>query len=158
MIKKLLSILTLAIAVLFSGLANAASVDVNANANDVAIKGYDPVAYFVKGKAVKGKAEYTAAYKDTIYQFSSKKNRNAFRKNPESYAPQFGGFCAYGVTQERKFNIDPEAWKIVDGKLYLNYSKNVQKIWLKDIPGNITSANGIWIDIKDYSDEVLEDR
>ncbi len=158
MIKKLLNIAAISSTLLLGSLTYAADIDVNANLNDVAIKGYDPVAYFVKGGPVQGSTRYTATYKNAIYQFSSADNRDAFRDNPEKFAPQFGGFCAYGVTKERKFDTDPTAWKISDGKLYLNLNKSVQKTWLRDVPGNIVAANGIWSDIKDHTDEQLEDR
>lgn len=158
MIKKLLNIATISSTLLLGSLTYAADIDVNANLNDVAIQGYDPVAYFVKGGPVQGSTRYTATYKNATYQFSSADNRDAFRANPEKFAPQFGGFCTYGVTKERKFDTDPMAWKISDGKLYLNLNKGVQKTWLKDVPGNIVAANGIWSDIKNHTDEQLEDR
>ena len=158
MIKKLFGAAAISSALLLGNLAYAADIDISANLNDVAIKGYDPVSYFADGKPVQGSGLYTATYKNAIYQFSSADNRDAFRANPERFAPQYGGFCAYGVTKERKFDTDPTAWRITDGKLYLNLSKKVQKVWLKDVPGYIASANGIWPDIKNYSDEVLEDR
>lgn len=129
----------------------------NADKNDVAISGYDTVAYFTKGKAVEGTHKYTATYKNAIYQFSSAKNRNKFRENPEKYAPQFGGFCAMGVALEQKFDVDPEAFKIVDNKLYLNLNSKVQKKWLTDVPGFINSADGNWVDIKTKTVKELKD-
>lgn len=158
MIKKLFATAAVASTLLMSSLTYAADIDANADINDVAIKGYDPVSYFTDSKPVKGSTEYTATYKNAIYQFSSADHRDLFRENPEKYAPQFGGFCAFGVTKERKFDTDPTAWKITDGKLYLNLNKNVQKLWLKDVPGHIASADDIWPEIKGYSDAVLEDR
>ncbi|MFC3120290.1 YHS domain-containing (seleno)protein [Agaribacter flavus] len=134
----------------------AADIDMNADANDVAIKGYDTVAYFTQGSAVEGSSKYTATYKNAIYQFSSEKNRDLFRSNPEKYAPQYGGFCAFGVTMERKFDTDPTAFKIVDNKLYLNLNSQVQERWLTDVPGFIGSADGIWGDIKSKTDAELE--
>ncbi|MEP3299105.1 MAG: YHS domain-containing (seleno)protein [Pseudoruegeria sp.] len=128
--------------------AFAADIDMNANANDVAISGYDPVGYFSDSEATKGSEEYTATYKNAIYHFSSAENRDLFRAAPSSYAPQYGGYCAFGVTMEKKFDVDPEAWRIVDNKLYLNLNKDVQKRWLTDVPGYIANANDIWPDIK----------
>lgn len=157
MIKKFLGILAICSAVFMGSLAQAADIDVNVDKNDIAIKGYDPVSYFVEGSPVKGSADYTATYKNAIYKFSSAKNRNAFQSNPDKYAPQFGGHCAFGVTKERKFDTDPTAWKIVDGKLYLNLNKDVQKVWLKDVPGNIATANDIWPTIKKHTDEELQE-
>ena len=142
----------------FSALSFAADRDVNTDENDLAIKGYDPVAYFVNKAPVKGKAKYTATYKNAIYHFSSQNNRDLFRGNPENYAPQYGGYCAFGVTKERKFDTDPEAWRIVDGKLYLNLNKKIQKRWLKDVPQHIELADNIWSEIKDATPEYLADR
>lgn len=140
---------------LLGNLAYAANIDMNADTNDIAIKGYDTVAYFNAGKAVKGSAVYTATYKNAIYQFSSAQNRDTFRANPVKYAPQFGGYCAYGVTKEKKFDTDPMAWRIVNGKLYLNLDKKVQKVWAKDVPGNLASAYQIWPDIRNVASEEL---
>ena len=126
----------------------AADIDMSADQNDIAISGYDPVAYFYDSKATQGTKQYTATYKNAIYQFSSATNRDLFRSNPEKYAPQYGGYCAMGVALHKKLEIDPEAWYIVDGKLYLNLNKTVQKKWLSDVPGHIASAEQIWPDIK----------
>lgn len=158
MIKKLFSAAAITSTLLLSSLTNAADIDANADINDLAIKGYDPVSYFMDNKPMMGSNDYTATYKNAIYQFASAEHRDTFRANPEKYAPQFGGFCAFGVTKERKFDTDPTAWRISDGKLYLNLNKNVQKLWLKDVPGNIASADGIWPEIKSHTDAVLEDR
>ena len=132
----------------FSGLSFAADVDMNADANDIAIKGYDPVSYFTQSQPVHGLSNYTATYKGAIYQFSTEQNRDTFRDNPEKYAPQYGGYCAFGVTMEKKFDTDPLAWKIVDNKLYLNLNKDVQKKWVTDIPGYITQSEENWPSIK----------
>ena len=78
------------------------------------------------------------------WYFASAANRDAFAKNSQKYAPQFGGYCAWAVSQGYTAGIDPEAWKIVDGKLYLNYSKSVQKMWEQDVPGNIRKGNENW--------------
>lgn len=150
-----LKAITLAGTFLLGNLAYAANIDMNADTNDIAIKGYDTVAYFNAGKAVKGSVVYTATYKNAIYQFSSAKNRDTFRANPVKYAPQFGGYCAYGVTKEKKFDTDPMAWRIVDGKLYLNLDKKVQRVWAKDVPGNLASAYQIWPDIRNVASEEL---
>ena len=145
-------------ALAFASGAFAAGVNVNANANDVAIHGYDPVAYFKKSAPVEGSAKFTASHKDAIYYFSSKSNRNLFKENPEKYAPAFGGYCAYGVALDKKFDTDPEAWKIVDGKLYLNLNKKVQKRWSEDIPGHIETANDNWGEIEFLSKKEIDDR
>ena len=142
----------------FALTANAADVAVNSDKNDVAIGGYDAVSYFTEDAPVKGSSEYTAVYQNTIYQFSSKKNRKLFKADPAKYAPQFGGFCAYGVTKHRKFDADPEAYKIVDGKLYLNLNKSVQKRWLKDEAENISEGSEIWGEIVSLTDDELKDK
>lgn len=140
----------------FSAFTFAADIDVNANENDLAIQGYDTVAYFTANKALKGNSNFTAAYKNAIYQFSSEENRDLFKQNPEKYAPQYGGFCAFGVTMERKFDTDPTAFKIVENKLYLNLNAQVQERWLSDTTGFISSAENIWGDIKGKTDAQLE--
>jgi YHS domain-containing protein len=134
----------------------AADIDISADANDLAIQGYDPVAYFTQAKPTKGQQQYTATYKNAIYQFSSAKHRELFRANPKKYAPQYGGFCAFGVTKGRKFTTDPTAWRVVDGKLYLNLNHDVQKDWLKDVPGYITVGNDKWTTVRAFSDEALK--
>jgi len=109
-----------------------------------AIRGYDPVAYFTRGKPVKGNSDHTVEYKGATWKFSSAKNRLAFAGMPEKYAPQYGGYCAYAVSQGYTASIDPEAWTIVDDKLYLNYNKDIRAKWSRDIPGNIEKANANW--------------
>lgn len=156
MLNTILKVTTATAILALSSASFAADIDVNANANDIAIQGYDPVAYFTQATPTKGLATYTATYKNAIYHFSSDKNRDLFRSNPAKYAPQYGGFCAFGVTKGRKFNTDPTAWRVVDGKLYLNLNKDVQKIWLEDIPGYITNANESWTTIKTFTDATLE--
>lgn len=126
---------------------------VNIGTNDVAIHGYDPVAYFSKDKAIEGSAKYTAIYEDAIYRFSSKENRDAFKSDPSRYAPQFGGYCAMGVALDKKLDVDPDAFYIHDGKLYLNLNKDVQKKWLTDVPGHLKTAERTWSGIEDLSVE-----
>ncbi|MDT0629441.1 YHS domain-containing (seleno)protein [Alteromonas sp. W364] len=139
----------------FSAFTFAADVDHNANANDVAIQGYDTVSYFTPGAPVKGSSDFTATYKNAIYQFSSAENRDAFKQDPAKYAPQYGGFCAFGVTMNRKFDTDPLAFKIVDEKLYLNLNSQVQERWLTDVDGFINTAEQNWGGIKAKPDSVL---
>ena len=109
-----------------------------------AIRGYDPVAYFTEGKPVEGKQEFKAEYDGATWLFASAANRDKFKADPVAFAPQYGGFCAYAVSQGYTAKIEPDAWKIVDGKLYLNYDKRVQGIWEKDIPGYIAEADKNW--------------
>ena len=115
-----------------------------ATRGNLAIRGYDPVAYFTEGEAVKGRKEFTLGWQGADWRFANEENRDLFADAPEKYAPQYGGYCAYAVSQGYTAKIDPEAWKIVDDKLYLNFSLKVQKIWEKDIPGYIASADVNW--------------
>lgn len=116
--------------------------------NGVAINGYDPVAYFTDNMPVKGKETLSFDWKDVKWQFSSDTNLALFKANPEKYAPQYGGFCAYGVSENHKSPTDPSAWTIVDEKLYLNYNPKVKELWTKDIPSRIKKANDNWVLIK----------
>ena len=154
-IRKAIQHAAIAAVFTLSGTAFAADIDHSADENDVAIQGYDPVSYFTASEAQQGSSNYTATYKNAIYQFASADNRDTFRANPSKYAPQFGGFCAFGTAMGKKFDTDPTAWKIVDDKLYLNLNKDVQKRWLSDVPGYIETANGQWGQIKDKKPEDL---
>jgi len=112
--------------------------------NGVAIRGTDPVAYFRQSQPVPGNSEYTYEWMNATWQFASAENRDLFAKNPEKYAPQYGGFCAWAVSRGYTASTQPDAWKIVDGKLYLNFNRQVQRSWEKDISGNIAKANSNW--------------
>ena len=109
-----------------------------------AIRGYDPVAYFSDGKPAKGSAQHKVQHKGSTFHFASKANQDAFAANPAKYAPQYGGFCAFGVSSGYKAAIDPAAFTVVNGKLYLNYNRDVQKKWSADIPGYVTKADKNW--------------
>jgi len=117
--------------------------------NGIAIRGTDPVAYFRQGKAVAGSPQFTHRWEDATWQFSSAENRDLFAQNPEKYVPQYGGYCAWAVSQNYTAATDPNAWKIVNGKLYLNYNRKVQKSWERDIPGHIARANRNWPEVLD---------
>lgn len=110
----------------------------------VAIDGYDPVAYFTEQKPVKGSADYAHTWKGAEWRFSSAENRDLFAAEPEKYAPQYGGYCAYAVSQGKTAGIDPKAWSVVDGKLYLNYNAKIQKRWEGDRDAHIQAADGHW--------------
>ena len=128
--------------------ATLAAGPLNLDASGVAIHGYDPVAYFVDIKPVKGRADYSATAQGATYWFSNEANLMAFKADPTKYEPQFGGYCAYGVAKGFKPDIDPTAFKIIDGKLYLNLSPAVQTRWQEDIPGYITQATKNWSTLK----------
>jgi hypothetical protein len=117
---------------------------VNMTAEGVAIKGYDPVAYFLDGMPVKGSEEFQYAWMGARWLFKDAGHRDLFASDPERYAPRYGGYCAYAVSRGTTADIDPEAWSIVDGKLYLNLNGDVQEIWSRDIPGNIRKADANW--------------
>lgn len=113
-----------------------------------AIGGYDPVAYFTEKKPVKGKEEFKSVYQDAEWYFSSATNKELFDENPQFYAPQYGGYCAFGVAGGYKAKISPDAWTVVNNKLYLNYNQNVQKNWIKDQSEMIKKADSNWITVK----------
>jgi YHS domain-containing protein len=110
----------------------------------VAVGGYDPVAYFTTGKPTKGKSTLTHKFNGATWRFANPDNLALFQASPEKYAPQYGGYCSWAVSQGYTAKGDPHAWKIVDGKLFLNYNRSVQKTWQRDIPGNIAKADANW--------------
>ena len=112
--------------------------------NDIAIRGADPVAYFTEGNYVAGSADYIYEWGGAVWQFASAENRDLFASSPGQYAPQYGGFCAWAVSQGYTAPVDPTAWEIVDGKLYLNFDARIQRRWQQDIPGNIARADQNW--------------
>jgi len=113
-----------------------------------AINGYDAVAFFKDSKPVKGSAMYSYQYKDAKWLFTSKENLDVFMGMPDKYTPQYGGYCAFGCSRGYKAKTNPDAWTIVDGKLYLNYNTDVRDTWNKDQQGYIKKADANWIDIK----------
>lgn len=113
--------------------------------NNNAVGGYDTVSYFSEGKPVKGSKKFKTEYKKATWLFSSAENLEKFKASPEKYAPQYGGFCAWAVAAKNdRASGDPLRWNIVDNKLYLNYDKDIQGKWKKDIPGFIETANNNW--------------
>ncbi len=137
------SILLGAIALIFMPLA-VAGKPATFSTGDGAIRGYDPVAYFTVGEPTPGQDKYSTRWQGAIYKFSSADNLALFKSDPAQYTPQYGGYCAYAVSKGATANTEPEAWTIVNGKLYLNFSLSVQKRWRKDIPGHIKSADSNW--------------
>jgi YHS domain-containing protein len=112
--------------------------------SNVAIGGYDPVAYFTLGRPTQGVSAFKTTYQGAEFRFSSAPNRAAFVANPARYAPQFGGYCAWAVSQGYTAGIDPTAWAIVDGKLYLNYNRTIQARWQGDRANLIIAGNRNW--------------
>jgi YHS domain-containing protein len=136
-------ILILIAAIFFSPAALAQKPPVFSDRNG-AIRGHDPVAYFDRKGPVKGSKQFSHPWRGATWYFASAENRDKFAADPERYAPQYGGYCAYAVAQGYTADIDPSAWSIVDGKLYLNYSLRVRERWNKDIPGYISKADASW--------------
>lgn len=120
-----------------------------------AIQGYDPVAYFTKGEAVRGNGNNALVHEGRTYLFSSREHKKLFKENPERYLPQYGGWCAFGVSKGKKFASDATAWSIVDGKLYLNLNKKVQNIWKEDPNARIKEANTEWKTIHNKASSAL---
>lgn len=120
------------------------TVGFNLDENGRAIRGYDAVAYFAVNNAVKGDAKYQYVWNGAKWFFSSEENMNKFKADPEAFAPQYGGYCSYAVSEGYTASGDPEAWKVVDGKLYLNYSPKVKEMWEKEQDDRIQKGNKNW--------------
>lgn len=134
----------LAILIWVAPLALALSPVNKSKFGSLALKGYDPVNYFKESNPAKGDKAFELEYRGAKWRFTSQAHLDLFKANPEKYAPQFGGYCAWAVSQGYTANIDPEAWKIVDDKLYLNYNKSVQARWEKEAPELIAKGNDNW--------------
>jgi YHS domain-containing protein len=117
---------------------------VNKSSAGLALRGYDTVAYFTENNPVPGNEQYRHTWNGARWHFASEENRNAFVRNPERYAPQYGGYCAYAVSHGYTADGDPQVWKIVDRKLYLNYNREARELWEEDVPGNIAKGDGNW--------------
>lgn len=141
-----LSILMIALGLLLASPAPAlAKPEVNKSfLGGVAIDGTDPVAYFTDAKAVIGSSKFSHRWNGAEWRFKNAANRDTFAKTPGKYAPAFGGYCAWAVSQGYTAGIDPEAWTIHQGTLYLNFSKNVREQWAQDISGNIAKGRRNW--------------
>lgn len=112
--------------------------------SDVAVGGYDAVAYFTDHQPVAGSDKFTTKYMGAKYKFATQEHLDAFVKQPALYAPQFGGYCAWAVSQDHTAKGDPKVWRVVNGKLYLNYNTDVQKKWEQDIPGLVAKGEANW--------------
>ena len=132
-----------------AAIAPAGAIEPVYSADGAAIHGYDPVAYFSEESAVPGKTEFAHEYGGTTWRFASAGNRDKFAAEPEKYAPQYGGYCAWAVSQGYTAPVDPDAWSIRDGKLYLNYSKLIRARWALDKDSNIAAANANWPGLRD---------
>lgn len=127
---------------------------INVDTAHVILKGYDAVSYF-QGKPMMGDKKYAVEHEGAMYYFTSAANMKAFQGDAAHFAPQFGGFCAMGTALGKKLDVDPNSYKVVDGKLYLNVNADVFKKWSEDVPGNIAKANANWPSIKDKAPNTL---
>ena len=150
MTQRVLAAAILALTLVLVPLANAsAKTAYNASRwTGTAIEGIDPVAYFSHKKPVEGSRKFSVDWDGATWRFVPAQNRDLFKANPKKYAPQFGGWCAYAVSRGYTASIDPEAWSVVDGKLYLNYSLSVRDQWSEDVPGNIILGKKNWPGLK----------
>lgn len=137
--------IVLAAALIARPVANAAgAVNTLDSPSGAAIKGYDPVAYFTAGRPVRGRPEFSLDHNGARWHFSSADNRRLFEMDPARYVPAYGGYCAYGVAQGYLVKIEPDAWAIRDGRLYLNYDRSVQRQWAADPPAFIKAGDANW--------------
>lgn len=150
--------LALSIALIFSGSLTAHAGEQYIDSTGFAVSGYDVVAYHNleqapigsdQPAAIPGKADITAEYNGATFSFASKENREKFLQDPAKYVPQYDGHCAYGVAVNNKVPGNPNLWRIVDGKLYLNITENIADRWQKDILGNLTRSEGNWPELED---------
>lgn len=150
----LLLVLFIGIAVGLAACSNDGEfVAVNTDPDGVAIRGFDAVAYFAVDSAVQGNGAYEYVWNGARWLFANAENLERFRQDPEAYAPQYGGYCSYAVSKGYTADGDPNAWKVVDGKLFLNYSPDVKKIWEKEESNNITKATKNWKEFRSKKPE-----
>lgn len=143
---KFLKTLLVAAGALFSLVTGSAHAEAPRD-NVVGAGGYDLTSYFSQEKPQRGNGHHTAVVNGVTYLFASDENKKTFEANPSKYLPQYGGYCAFGVSIGKKFVADPDVYDIVDGKLYLNLDSKIRGIWSQDIPGRIKTANDNWKNI-----------
>ena len=141
-LRPILSLLF--VTLLLAGAARAGEKTLFYTHGGAAISGYDAVAYFVSGAAVRGRPDIAVTWRGAVWQFSNRRNREVFEANPRAYAPQYGGYCAYGVAQGQATGTDPLAWHIIDGKLYLIHNPKLLQAWLGDPAGYIARGDANW--------------
>ena len=124
------------------------AADVNKTREGVAIEGYDPTAYFTENRPVKGSAEFSFKWAGATWYFANEQGRQLFAKNPEKYAPQFGGYCSNGLSDDHKIGADPRNWRIIDGKLYLYFSDYGREQWSGNVKSLIEAADDTWQELK----------
>ena len=143
--KKIISLAIIAMALVSQVQAQKAEIY---SPGGKAIKGYDPVAFFTNSKPVMGADSLSFSWKGATWQFANRQNLQRFKATPEKYAPQYGGYCAYGTSQGHKAPTEVDTWTILNGKLYFNYNQKVKEMWVKDEPGYIQKADKQWPEIK----------
>lgn len=143
--KKVITVLSIA---LLSGISLLAQKSATFIHSGKAIRGYDPVAYFTEGKPLKGDEKLVYNWNNADWYFSSQTNLDLFKANPEKYAPQYGGYCAFGLSDGHKAPTDADAWTIENGKLYLNYNLQVRNEWAKEKKQRIEKADKNWPEVK----------
>jgi len=143
LIRQIFAICLLSLFVTGTALADSPIAAVNTE-HGLAVKGYDPVAYFTTGKPTPGLAQFSTTYKGATYRFTSAENRDRFIATPEKFVPQYGGYCAYAISLNKIADIDPEEWAIIKDKLYLNNGFLAQTLWSLDKSGNIARGDQNW--------------
>jgi hypothetical protein len=142
--RSVLVLAVTAIAAVAAVASARAKPTVNITRGQLAVHGYDAVAYHTGGRPTRGVANFEHHWNGAIWRFATAANRDAFAGDPARYAPEFGGYCAYAVSRGYTADIDPEAWRIVDGRLFLNYSRRVQRLWEENLTGNILKGRANW--------------
>jgi hypothetical protein len=143
--KRLVFLTTVLGTIAIIGLSAASPVDpVNKDRKGIALKGYDAVAYFQQGVPVKGSPDFRHEWNGATWHFATATARDTFKASPEKFAPQYGGYCSWAVSNNYTADADPEAWKIVNGRLYVNYNKSVQKKWEPEAAQRISDADRNW--------------
>jgi hypothetical protein len=151
MMKRLSNCFRISLMVLagLSMMVVAAQAQTFNSAGGLGAKGYDVVAYFTDGKATKGSPQFTHEHGGVTWRFASTEHRDLFKADPARYAPQYAGYCAYGVAVGGLYDVEPDtSWTVADGKLYLNKNPGVKQTWLKDIPGYVSKADAAWPKLK----------
>ena len=138
----------LLLVILFGNISWAFAADINKTNKGIAIEGYDPTAYFTENRPVKGIPAYSFKWAGATWYFANEQGRDLFAKNPEKYAPQFGGYCSNGLSDDHKIGADPQNWRIIDGKLYLFFSDYGRQQWSGNVKSLIEAADDTWQELK----------
>jgi len=140
---------------LWAGLVSGAYAAPDTSNSTTGVSGYDLVSYQTDKRPIRGNGHFLSEHNGVTYLFANEVNKSAFDHNPQKYLPAYGGYCAFGVSVGKKFVGDPEVWRVVNGKLYLNLDTNIQDMWFKDVPGRIKTADKKWRSIKNTAPSEL---